>query len=297
MSSFAQDNLHRYFTLLAEAGSELRDMAVETIHYIQNAPVKKKALYAAATVALLGTTAAATSIYGTAEVAIQGLGFAGYAIGLAAARLRYNKHVLSTYPITGGMICVHKALLDAWSYSLMNAVAGVRGGVMSLLPNDAEGQKLRYKVGLGFAAASLPPMIALGIYQSPWSFLNTFAMAANILGDTLTSSEDKTQDKSHYARLLRMSSNTLNLTYSAGYSYSLSSIIFCGLLLRNIGKSIGEYDLPVQDRETDRLLSARESFTRYAAFVVCGKPTEALTRAELKQREIAENVPLPVPAP
>jgi len=299
MTVFAQGSLARYFTLLSEASGELRVMTADTVRDIRNASVKKKAVYATAAAALLATTALTTSIYGPAAVAVQGLGFAGYAIGLAAARLQYNKHVLSTYPVTGAMICVHKALLDAWSYSLMNAFAGARGGVMSLLANDEEGQKLRYKVGIAFAAVGLPPMIALGIYQSPWSFLNMFAMAANTLGDTMTSSEDETQDKSHYARLLRISSNTLNLAYSVGFSYSLSSIMFCGLLLRNLGKSVGDYDWPVQDRATSRPLSLKESFTRYAALVVRGKPTEALTRAELKQNEKVETVVknLPILAP
>jgi hypothetical protein len=220
-------------------------------------------------------------------MAIQALGFGGYLLSLTAKRLEHNRHTVALASLSTGIVATHKALLGAWSYALMGAIASTRAATLSMMPDDEKFQKQRVKTGFAFAAVGIPAMAAVGYFDSWWSLLNMGAMCGGITADVLTSGGSKASDKSSYARLCRLGANTLNLTYGLVYSGSWPGIIFDSIAVENMRQSIREYDFPKQAKDGSKV-TLRDKWRQYADSIIHQKPLEGVTPHGLKN-----NTPAP----
>ncbi len=275
-----------YYETLKEALPQLRDIGCEGLR--QSGQWAKKHKLAAAFLAA-GTSAGITAGFmylGPAMMGIQALGVVGNMVGIAANRMRLNRHTRSIVPLNAPVILTHIALLHAWSGLLMGSFGTARALTLSMMPDDDEKwRKTRMRVAFGFAAVGLPAMAVFSYYTSWWGLLNMGAMCGGITSDLVASSRDKTKDNSRYARLARVESNSLNLLYDVLHSGSISGMAFGALSLNNTRTVIRKYDVPLTDHDGTPL-GVTERGRLYARSILLHEPVRGLTPHDLASRSL-----------
>lgn len=270
-------SLSRFRQRFSEASGQIFFMYSDGLSkVIKESSPSRKLLAGAAIVGLALGTGYAVEVFGATTTAIQGLGFGGYLLHLTAKRLEHNRHTTAMMSLSMGVIAAHKALLGAWGFAIMCGIAASRTATLSMMPDNEDVQRKRARVGLTYAAAGTPLLLASMFMDTWWTALNLLAMIGGTSADILISNEkkmhaeknkaafaddpvEKLKDKSPYARLCRLFAVKMNFIYSLGYSGSLSAIVSEVANAAIQVQSIRHFDVPKESKD-GRKLSLREGW-------------------------------------